>query len=740
MRSRSNSGVRLDYFFRLLEKTIFVNQNPVTGLFRSSNDSSDAWVRDNVYAIMAVWGLGMAYRKQADLDEDRAKAYALEQDVVRSMRALLTSMMKQVSKVEMFKHSQSPRDSLHAKYNSRTGHTCVGDSEWGHLQIDATSLFLLLLSQMTASGLQIVFTLEEVDFIQNLVFYIENAYRIADYGIWERGDKTNHGLPELNASSIGMAKAAMEAVSELDMFCARGGSASVIHIKSDKVAQCQAILHSMLPRESYSKEIDAGLLTVIGFPAFAVDDENILNQTREEIILKLQGKYGCKRFLRDGYKTVKEDPNRLYYDPAELKIFENIECEWPVFYIFLMIDGIFNSNKEQVGEYLEAIEDLMVIMPDGSKAIPELFYVPEEKVDLEYKTPTSQARVPGGRLPHLWSQSLYIIAMLLKEKFILPGELDPLNRRQAARPKPDLVVQVAVLAEDTVVQEILKVQDIYVQTVAEAAPVFIYPARVLIHIFKHLGENKKLKLSGNVCREIGVLSTSMLYTLHGKILAFVPQFLDHHQFYLALDNDLLADLTKNDISFLRYNWRELGRPTVTITVTHGMIEDENIQASILSNIRKFQTGYINGVQVEMKNLSELISTSCIKRLTFLEAEHPSDASLALVLGQSSAQDLQPSVLQPTLPAVKTIESSDDGASTPQSSSSAESGRRVHGIISRTRSIDIDGSHSPLPIATKFSTPKLTNHMPAVTELGSSFERTLRKAKSFCAGEIGRAHV
>jgi hypothetical protein len=29
---------------------------------------------------------------------------------------------------------------------------------------------------------------------------------IQDYGIWERGDKTNHGYPELNSSSIGMAK------------------------------------------------------------------------------------------------------------------------------------------------------------------------------------------------------------------------------------------------------------------------------------------------------------------------------------------------------------------------------------------------------------------------------------------------------------------------------------------------------------------------------------------------------
>jgi phosphorylase kinase alpha/beta subunit len=80
----------------------------------------------------------------------------------------------------------------------------VGDHEWGHLQLDATSLFLLVLAQMTASGLQIIFNLDEVAFVQNLVFYIESAYCIPDYGIWERGDKTNHGLPELNASSIGM--------------------------------------------------------------------------------------------------------------------------------------------------------------------------------------------------------------------------------------------------------------------------------------------------------------------------------------------------------------------------------------------------------------------------------------------------------------------------------------------------------------------------------------------------------
>lgn len=62
----------------------------------------------------------------------------------------------------------------------------------------------------------------------------------------------------------------------------------------------------MLPRESSSKELDSGLLSVISFPAFAVDDPLLISETREAIVSKLRGKYGCKRFLRDGYRTPKE--------------------------------------------------------------------------------------------------------------------------------------------------------------------------------------------------------------------------------------------------------------------------------------------------------------------------------------------------------------------------------------------------------------------------------------------------
>ena len=67
----------------------------------------------------------------------------------------------------------------------------------GHLQIDAVSLFLLTVAQMTAGGLQVVFNLDEVAFVQNLVFYIECAYVTPDYGTvhWKKDNFVKFFLP-----------------------------------------------------------------------------------------------------------------------------------------------------------------------------------------------------------------------------------------------------------------------------------------------------------------------------------------------------------------------------------------------------------------------------------------------------------------------------------------------------------------------------------------------------------------
>lgn len=97
--------------------------------------------------------------------------------------------------------------------------------------------------------------MDEVDFVQQLVFYIERAYRTPDYGIWQRGSKYNTNTCELHArltlflrrylkknwenvfywkifffSSIGMAKAALEAMNGFNLYGDQGSSRSVVYV------------------------------------------------------------------------------------------------------------------------------------------------------------------------------------------------------------------------------------------------------------------------------------------------------------------------------------------------------------------------------------------------------------------------------------------------------------------------------------------------------------------------------
>nr|XP_020016982.1 phosphorylase b kinase regulatory subunit alpha, liver isoform isoform X4 [Castor canadensis] len=404
--------------------------------------------------------------------------------------------------------------------------------------------------------------------------------------MWERGDKTNQGIPELNASSVGMAKAALEAIDELDLFGAHGGRKSVIHVLPDEVEHCQSILFSMLPRASTSKEIDAGLLSIISFPAFAVEDVNLVNVTKSEIISKLQGRYGCCRFLRDGYKTPREDPNRLHYDPAELKLFENIECEWPVFWTYFIIDGVFIGDAVQVQEYREALEGILIRSKDGIHLVPELYAIPPDK------------------------------------GFLATGEIDPLNRRFSTSVKPDVVVQVTVLAENNHIKELLKKHGVNVQSIADIHPIRVQPGRILSHIYAKLGRNKNMKLSGRPYRHIGVLGTSKLYVIRNQIFTFTPQFTDQHHFYLALDNEMMVEMLRIELAYLCTCWRMTGRPTLTFPITHTMLTNDgsDIHSAVLSTIRKLEDGYFGGARVKLGNLSEFLTTSFYTYLTFLDPD------------------------------------------------------------------------------------------------------------------------
>eukprot|EP00092_Neocalanus_flemingeri_P036527 GFUD01039770.1.p1 GENE.GFUD01039770.1~~GFUD01039770.1.p1 ORF type:complete len:1190 (+),score=295.95 GFUD01039770.1:88-3657(+) len=610
----------LAHYYQMVKKTILVYQDPVTGLLPAQQqgigNEQHAWVRDNVYSITVVWALAMAYRRIQDVDEDQARTFLLEQATVKCMRGLLKAMMGQRAKVERFKSSFSCKDALHAKYSSVTGQPVVGDEEWGHLQIDATALYLLTLAQMTASGLQIIFTLDEVAFVQNLVFYIECAYVIPDYGIWERGDKSNQSIVELNSSSVGMAKAAMRAMNLLDLFGARGGPASVIHVLPDETVKCAAVLESMLPRESNSKETDASILSIIGYPAFAVSNDQLVGDTLGTLQEKLGGRYGMKRFLRDGYKTPRENTDRLHYEPWELRQFENIECEWPLFFCYLVIYYNFTGNVNQANAVSEILEGLTVEV-DGVETLPEMYQVEERDVMVEYSSPGKSQRVAGGRCPFMWAQSLYIVGKLLQDGLLAPGELDPLNRRLSSVKKPNVVVQVVVLAEDARVQALLCREGVLVQTTAQISPIQVQPARMLSHLYTFLGRNRKLGLSGRRSLDVGILATSRVYKIQNKTFIFTPQSFDRSMNYTDTDPCLAMSTLAYALNYVSTKWTELGRPTVTIILSSHMVVEGVIPQSMVRTLKKLSSGYINGTRVALGTHGSFASTSTCTELAFL---------------------------------------------------------------------------------------------------------------------------
>lgn len=599
----------LDTYFKQVEAIILARQHPISGLLPASTaitvhgDYTDAWVRDNVYSILAVWGLALAYRRQPGDHEGRT--YRLEQSVVKLMRGLLTAMMKQSAKVERFKHTLDPLDALHAKFDTGSGEPVVGDDQWGHLQLDATALFCLMLGQMTASGLRIVFTPDEVDFVQNLVHYLGQAYHTPDYGIWERGHKMNEGQAELNASSLGMAKAALEALAGLDLYAGQGGAGSVIHVAADDIARTRDTLVSLLPRESESKETDAALLSVIGFPAFAVEDEALVILTRREIVGKLQGRYGCKRFLRDGHQTVVEDHERLHYEEGELAAFAHIESEWPLFFTYLLLDGLLRGDEAQAADYRARLESLFVER-DGQRLLPELYYVPEEALAAERDAPGSQQRLPNDNLPLVWAQSLYILGALLGDGLLQPGDIDPLGRRFRPGRRLDPWIQVAVLAEDPTVQERLAAEGIQAQTLTQVAPIQVRQATQLTDALSQLGANAALGLSGRPPRQTGGLATSQVFqSRDGQCCVFLPACLKPRDFYLSLDNRLLVAELEAELAYIQRHWDQRGEPLLTLLITSPMLEADG-HGALLSLLADLQDGGRQGVAVRTGTLDELL--------------------------------------------------------------------------------------------------------------------------------------
>ncbi|XP_056317943.1 phosphorylase b kinase regulatory subunit beta isoform X1 [Danio aesculapii] len=632
---------KLDRFYSAVKSTILNYQSPTTGLFpvKTCSTCKEAKVRDSLYCAASIWALALAYRR---IDDDMGRTHELEHSAIKCMRGIMYCYMRQSDKVEKFKQDPSPSTCLHSIFNVHTGDEVYPYKEYNHLQIDALSLFLLYLVEMICSGLQIIYNTDEVSFIQNLVFCVERAYRVPDFGMWERGSKYNNGSTELHSSSVGLAKAALEAINGFNLFGNQGCSWSVIFVDLDAHNRNRQTLCSLLPRESRSHNTDSALLPCISYPAFAVDDDALYSQTVDKIVRKLKGKYGFKRFLRDGFRTANEDKNRRHYKPAEMKLFDGIECEFPIFYIYMMIDGVFRGNPDQVKEYQELLQAVIFQSFEGHAVIPKYYHVPADFVEAEQKKHGSQKRFPSnsGRdgMLFLWGQALYNIAKLLVDGLISPKDIDPIHRyvpRQDQRNvsmrysnqgpiENDVVIHVALIAESQRLQVFLNTYGIQTQTPQQVEPIQIWPQKELVKAYRFLAINKKLGLSGRPERPVGCIGTCKIYRILGKTVVCYPIVFDLSDFYLSQDVMLLIDDIKNALQFIKQCWKMPGRPLFL-----ALIREDNIKGSrfnpILDMLASFKKGNIGGVKVHVDRLQTLISGAVVEQLDFLrvnEAEIP----------------------------------------------------------------------------------------------------------------------
>lgn len=609
----------LEKHYETINKVILSRQDPITGLLPASTavnahgDYTDAWVRDNVYSILSVWGLCLSYKKH---NSTHQRTYVLSQSVVKLMRGLLIAMMRQSDRVEKFKHTLNPTDALHAKYGTNTGLAVVGDDEWGHLQLDASSLFLLMLSQMIASGLEIIYTIDEVNFIQNMVHYISRTYCTPDYGIWERGNKINHGTTEINGSSVGMAKAALEAMDGFNLFGKVQSNEATIHVIASDIARSRTTLHNLLPRESNSKETDAALLSIIGYPAYAIEDESLLEQTRQKIIEKLAGNYGCKRFLLDGHQSSIEDASRLHYEPSELREFEDIESEWPLFFTYLLLDALMREDVDEIRKWKKKLQALFV-EEEGEMLLPELYIVPKESIAAEKQDPKSQVRVPNENLPLVWAQSLYMLCEMILEGILEPKDIDPINRRKRIghiRGKDPLVL---VLAENDSIKQQLKELGFESETLQEINPVKVLYASELSKIHTHLGKNDLLGLSGRPFLVTRTITTSHIYLLEGEKVLFLPYYFNPNSFYFSYDNKLLVERFRSSLKFLSLHWDQEEQPIVPFLVREDMLHGsgQNILLELLDDIGNEKCAPQG---VRKKSLVELLESTVFERIDYVK--------------------------------------------------------------------------------------------------------------------------
>lgn len=235
----------------------------------------------------------------------------------------------------------------------------------------------------------------------------------------------------------------------------------------------------------------------------------------------------------------------------------------------------------------------------------------------------------------------------------------------------------------------------------EVVNIEVHPARILSHLYTFLGRSDKLGLTGRRSRDVGILTTSKLYKIQGKIFAFTPQRFDFSRNYMDCDPYLLITTLEYGLNYLSRCWSTSGRPTISLVMGQNMLENGKLPSPMLSALKKLKAGYINGTRVVMGQYETFFKTSCITDLSFL----------------GSIEEGNPDVLQPEV----------------QRFLSQQLGRPVSAVLSLLQS------------ESKLSGPTVGSGMPANSNAmqkesrKTSLKGSIRRSRSKADGNILTLH-
>ena len=310
-----------------------------------------------------------------------------------------------------------------------------------------------------------------------------------------------------------------------------------------------------------------------------------------------------------------------------MKQFDHSESGWQLFYSFLYLVTVFREYKQQLIHYGGSL-DAVLEEKDGQILLPEVYFVPEDCVEQERLQPGSQIRIPNNNVPLVWAQSLYLLGCLLEDGLLRLGDLDPLGRRHhKIQKKP--VVQLMFLAEDKALQQELEAYGVPTQTLTDISPVQVYRPEDIATIHAQIGKCEALGLSGRIPRKLKSLTTSRVYMMgKQRAICLTPSFIQK-DFFLSYDIEFLVRRFKSELSYLHRNWTELGRPTVTVLLTHNLLNTD--RSAFYALMKQIASGEVDGIPVRHDIMAQLLNTAAVEHVEHLQdlvlPEQPLDSLL-----------------------------------------------------------------------------------------------------------------